>query len=68
MSIFVEQEDPNMFRRYVETHYQRGYTLEDMQDFLKQAGLKILLVRDSDTREEPTEESQRIFIVARKEI
>ncbi len=67
VSIFVEQDTPNMFRRYVETHYQRGYTLGDMHNFLEQAGLKVLLVRDSDTREEPTEESQRIFIVAKKE-
>ena len=67
VSIFVEQDEPGMFRRYVETHYQRGYTLGDMHNFLEQAGLKVLLVRDSDTREDPTDESQRIFIVARKE-
>lgn len=67
LSIFIEQDEPGVFRRFVETHYQRGYTLEDMQDFLKEAGLKVILVKDSDTREEPTDESQRIFIVARKE-
>ena len=66
VSIFIEQKDPGIFKRYVETHYQRGYTLEQMQDFLRQAGLDVLLVRDSDTREDPTEESQRIFIVAKK--
>lgn len=66
VSIFVEQDEPDMFRRFTETHYQRGYTLDEMTGFLKEAGLEIVLVRDSDTREEPTEESQRIFIVAKK--
>ena len=35
--------------------------------FLQKAGLKVLLVRDSDTRDEPTGKSERIFIVAVKE-
>ena len=67
VSIFIEQDEPDVFKRYVETHYQRGYTLGQMHSFLKRAGLKVLLVRDSDTRDEPTGQSQRIFIVAVKE-
>ncbi len=67
LSIFVGQDDPDIFRRYTETHYQRGYTLEHMLGFVKGAGLEVVLVRDSETKEEPTEESQRIFIVARKD-
>ncbi|MCR5420642.1 MAG: class I SAM-dependent methyltransferase [Lachnospiraceae bacterium] len=67
LSIFIERNEPDIFKRYVETHYQRGYTLEEMLDFLKKAELKPLLIRDSDTRDEPTAESQRIFIVTRKE-
>ena len=67
VSIFVEQDEPDTFRRYVETHYQRGYTLDEMKGFLKEAGLKVLLIKDSDTRDDPVDESQRIFIVARKE-
>lgn len=66
VSIFVSKDEPDMFKRYVETHYQRGYTLGDMHRFLNEAGLKVILVRDSDTRDEPTDESQRIFIVAKK--
>ncbi len=68
LSIFMEQDEPGLFRRYVETHYQKGYTLGEMHAFLARAGLKVVLVRDSDTREEPDDESQRIFIVAVKEV
>ncbi|MCR5357184.1 MAG: class I SAM-dependent methyltransferase [Lachnospiraceae bacterium] len=67
LSIFVGQDEPDVFRRFVETHYQRGYTLGQMHEFLKEAGLKVVLVKDSDTREDPDDVSQRIFIVAKKE-
>ncbi len=67
LSIFIEQDEPGVFRRFTENHYQRGYTLGQMHMFLQKAGLKVLLVRDSDTRDEPTGKSERIFIVAVKE-
>nr|MCR5000788.1 class I SAM-dependent methyltransferase [Lachnospiraceae bacterium] len=67
LSIFIEQDEPGMFRRFTENHYQRGYTLGQMHVFLQKAGLKAVLVRDSDTKDEPSYDSQRIFIVARKE-
>ncbi|MCR5604104.1 MAG: methyltransferase domain-containing protein [Lachnospiraceae bacterium] len=66
VNIFIEQSETGLFKRFVETHYQKGYTLAQMEGFLKEAGFNILLEKDSDTREEPTDESQRIFIVAKK--
>ena len=67
LSIFIEQDEPGLFKRFTENHFQRGYTLGQMHVFLQKAGLKAVLVRDSDTKEEPSYDSQRIFIVARKE-
>ncbi len=67
LSIFIEQDEPGIFKRFTENHFQRGYTLGQMHVFLQKAGLKAVLVRDSDTKEEPSYDSQRIFIVARKE-
>lgn len=66
VNIFIEQSESGLFKRFVETHYQKGYTLAQMEGFLKEAGFNILIEKDSDTREEPTDESQRIFIVAKK--
>ncbi len=54
------------FRRFCEVHYQRGYRLEQMKDFLAQAGLSFLEAMDADTHGEVTEESGRIYVVARK--
>lgn len=60
------QEDTPRFRRFQEVHYQRGYRLEQMKRLLLQAGLEFLEALDADTHGEVTEESQRIYVVARK--
>lgn len=65
LTIFVQEEDKR-FRRFQETHYQRGYTLEQMKEFLKQAGMEFLEAVDADTHEALTPESQRIYCIARE--
>lgn len=54
------------FRRFQEVHYQRGYRLDQMKAFLLQAGLDFLEAFDADTHGAVTEESGRIYVVARK--
>ena len=56
-----------LFRRSVETHYQRGYTLEEMKDFVEKAGLEFIEAIDADTHEAPTDDSERIYIIAREQ-
>ncbi|WP_026653579.1 class I SAM-dependent DNA methyltransferase [Butyrivibrio proteoclasticus] len=58
--------DGGLFRRFSETHYQRGYTLDEMKSFVKAAGMELVTVIDADTHEEPTEDSERIYVVARE--
>lgn len=60
------QEEPQWFRRFHEVHYQRGYRLEQMKAFLLRAGLSFVEAIDADTHGEVTEESERIYVVARK--
>lgn len=59
-------EEPRWFRRFQEVHYQRGYRLEQMKALLLRAGLEFLEAMDADTHGEVTEESERIYVVARK--
>ena len=67
LTIFVrEDEKADIFRRFQETHYQRGYSLEQMRDYLLQAGLAFVEAIDADTRQEVTDTSERIYVVARK--
>lgn len=54
------------FRRFQEVHYQRGYRLEQMKALLLRAGLDFVEALDADTHETVTEESERIYVVARK--
>lgn len=66
LTIFARMEEEELFQRFQETHYQRGYRLEQMLDMVEQAGLRFVEAIDADTHEPVTEESQRIYIVARK--
>lgn len=63
LTIFVKEEN-ELFRKFTETHYQRGYTLEEMKGFIKKAGLKFVKAIDADTHKVPTKESERIYIIA----
>ena len=65
LTIFVEEEE-KLFRRFSETHYQRGYTLDEMKQFVKKAGLEFVTAMDADTHEGVTDESERIYVVARE--
>ena len=66
LTIFVQEED-DIFRRFTETHLQRGYTVEQMRALVEQAGLKILEIKDSDTGETAAETSERVYIVAKEQ-
>ena len=72
LTLFVRQEDET-FRKYTETHLQRGYSAEQMkrladgQVLAEQAGLAVLEITDADTGQAVTDKSQRIYIVAREQ-
>ena len=65
LTIFVRSKEA-LFQRFQETHYQRGYRLEQMCRLVEQAGLKILETLDADTREAAGQASERVYIVAKK--
>ena len=54
------------YRKYQETHYQRGYTLKQMICFTEKAGLQFVKAMDADTHGEVTEQSERIYVIARE--
>lgn len=65
VTIFVREEE-DLFRRFTETHIQRGYTKTQMEGFLKAAGLQLVQMQDADTDGEVTDTSERILVVARE--
>lgn len=69
LTVFVAaggQAQDALFRRFQEVHYQRGYRLEQMREFLERAGLAFVEAVDADTHGEVTDKSERIYVVARK--
>ncbi len=65
LTIFVKEES-EMFRRFTETHYQRGYTLEQMTKLVEAAGLEFVRALDADTKGEVGAESERVYVIARE--
>ena len=61
----TDAESDGIFRRFSEVHIQRGYTLQEMKQFLLTAGFSFVAALDEETRKEPTETSERIYIIAR---
>jgi SAM-dependent methyltransferase len=59
-------DDPELYRKREEVHYQYGYTLEDMKALLQEAGLTFLTAYDAFTRNAPTADSERIYVIARE--
>ncbi len=65
ITVFVREEE-DRFRRFTETHFQRGYTLEQMKGLVERAGLVFVAAADADTHGEVRGESERIYVVARE--
>lgn len=63
ISVFVREES-DRYRKFQETHYQRGYTLEEMQDLIERSGLKLLAMYDAFTHEPARPDSERVHVVA----
>jgi SAM-dependent methyltransferase len=63
LTVFV-REDGESFRRFSETHLQRGYTPEQIRGLLEKAGMRVLEMTDADTGGAVTDETERVFAVA----
>ena len=67
LTVFVREDGrEDLYRRFRETHYQRGYTLGQMRACLERAGLEFLEASDADTNGEVTGTSGRVCIAARR--
>ena len=66
LSLFIREEQSGLFRKYQETHQQKAYDLETMKRLLTQAGLEYITAYDAFTKDAPTEESERIYVIARE--
>ena len=66
LSLFIREEDSELYRKYQETHFQRAYDLETMKRLIEQSGLEYITAYDAFTKNPSTAESERIYVIARE--
>ena len=53
LTLFVQsEENPELYRKYQEVHYQRAYTLEKIKTLIEKAGLRYITAFDAYTKKE----------------
>lgn len=65
LTVFRPTED-GLYEKIEELHYQRGYTLWEIKELLKEAGLVFIKAYDGETYEEAGEKSERIYVLAKE--
>lgn len=66
LSLFIKQEDSGLYQKFQETHFQRAYDLETIKGLIVQSGLEYKVAYDAFTKQIPTAESERIYVIARE--
>lgn len=65
LTIFIKDED-NKYLKFKENHIQRAYTLEEIKEFITEAGMEFVCAYDAFTKMPVKEDSERIYIIARE--
>lgn len=65
LTLFIRQES-GLYEKYEETHYQKAYELETLKQLLADAGMEYICAYDAFTREQPRDDSERIYVAARE--
>ncbi|SHJ33837.1 class I SAM-dependent DNA methyltransferase [Hespellia stercorisuis] len=69
LNLFIQadrEHDENLYRKFHEVHYQKGYTLSVIRELIESSGLAFVTAYDAFTEEAPTAESERIYVIARE--
>ena len=66
LSLFVKEKDSDLYRRYQEVHHQRAYELETIKELIEKSGLEYVTAYDAFTKNMPTDQSERIYVIARE--
>lgn len=66
LTLFIREGE--IYRKYEETHLQRGYEPEEVKHMLERAGLEVVSMTDADTRETVTATTGRVFVIAREQV
>ena len=59
-------EENGLFERFDELHRQRAYSIEKVKELVKKAGMETVAVYNAFTKEEPVDNSERVYFVVKK--
>ena len=61
---FVKEGE--LYRKFEETHYQRAYGLDQIQQAIRDGGMEFVAAYDACTRNPVQQDSERIYVIARE--
>ena len=64
VSFFIENEE-GLYERMEEFHYERAYSVKEIEEGLQAAGMELVEIMDGYSFDAPHEESERLLFVAR---
>ncbi len=60
LSLFIANSDePSIYERFDEVHYERAYSIEEIKALAEKAGLEFLFVYDANSLKSPSAETER---------
>ncbi|MEG0963273.1 MAG: class I SAM-dependent methyltransferase, partial [Lachnospiraceae bacterium] len=65
LTLFIREENA-LYRKYEETHFQRGYELPRILQLIEKAGMEFVTAYDAFTREPVRADSERIYVIAKE--
>lgn len=65
VNIFLRGED-GRYDKFMETHYQKAYSVEEMKKMIKAGGLEFVAVYDAFTHDDPKPDSERLYYICKK--
>ncbi len=63
---FFVQTTGGLYERFEEVHYQRAYETEAVAGRIRDAGMKLLMLRGEDGSDQPEKDSERVWFVAQE--
>ena len=69
LTLFIKESEDDKeerFLRFTETHFQRCYSLECVEQLLQEAGMELVAVYDAYTKNPLREDSEKVTIIARE--
>ena len=64
LTLFVKEGE--LYRKSEETHYQRAYGLDQIQQAIRDGGMEFVAAYDACTRNPVQQDSERIYVIARE--